>query len=233
LEALSPSASPDAWRDWIAAHPGNIAGLKAYAGMLIAAERWDEARDALQQAVAINPTETGPESPARMLANLLRQLGDTEQERAVLSAITMHDPSATDVYLRLMELASAAEDWPAVRVHAQQALAVNPLIPQPHRALADAAEKLADSDEAIAALRTLLALPHDDAAELHFRLGRLLNVKGETADARRHVLLALERAPRYREAQSLLLKLVRKQPATGPRRTPCPNRKRGTRINAN
>ncbi|MEX0585187.1 MAG: hypothetical protein WD176_00995, partial [Pirellulales bacterium] len=52
-------------------------------------------------------------------------------------------------------------------------------------------------------------LPHDDPATLHYRLARLLAETGEPADARRHVLLALERAPRYREAQALLLTLVR------------------------
>jgi len=222
LETLSPTSSPDAWRDWVALHPTNVAALSLYGRMLIDARKWDEARDVLLRAVALNPTDRGAESPARQLANVYRQLNDADQERALLTNYAAHDSSATDVSLRLIELATAAGDWPAVRTHALQAVAVNPLIPQPHRALADAAERLALPDDAVAACRTLLVLPHDDAAELHFRLGRLLAANGDP-DARRHVLLALERAPRYRAAQALLLKLVRSSaPAAAEGAEPAP-----------
>jgi tetratricopeptide (TPR) repeat protein len=176
--------------------------------MLFEAQRWDEARDVLLRAVELNPTDRAADNATRQLALVFRQLNDAEQERALLTKYTAHDPSATDVYLRLIDLATTTEDWQAVRTHALQALAVNPLIAQPHRALADASEKLALPEEAIAACRTLLVLPHDDAAELHFRLARLLADKGHP-ESRRQALLALERAPRYRDAQALLLKLVR------------------------
>jgi tetratricopeptide (TPR) repeat protein len=208
LEMLSPTSNPEAWRDWIALHPTNVAALGIYGQMLIDAEKWDEARDVLRRAVALNPTDRGAENAARRLALVYRQLNDFEQEQALLTSYAAHDPSATDIYLRLIELANAAGDWQAVRTHALEALAVNPLIAQPHRALAEAAEQLALPDDAISAFRTLLVLPHDNAAELHFRLGRLLAEKGDP-EARRHVVQALEQAPRYRDAQALLLKLVR------------------------
>lgn len=225
LEVLSPASSPDAWRDWIDLHPTNVAALTFFGRMLMDAQRWDEARDVLQAAADLHATERGPNSSLRLLATVHRQLGDTEQERALLTKYTEHDPSATDVCLRLIELATAANDWSAVHRHALQALAVNPLIPQPHRALADAAEQLARPDDAISACRTLLALPHDDDAELHFRLARLLSDNNDPA-ARRHVLLALERAPRYRQAQALLLTLVRSSapsPTESPAAKPSPN----------
>lgn len=215
-EFLDPSDDPEAWRAWIAAHPRNVKALGLYAQMLIAAERWDDVRDVLQQAVALHPTASGPDSPARLLAEVHRRLGNVEEERAILSRYAAHDAGATDVYLRLIELATAAGDWEAVRNYARQTLAVNPLIPQPHRALADAAEHLALPTEAIGSLRTLLVLPHDDPAELHFRLARLLTDSDDRTAARRHVLLALERAPRYRAAQALLLRLVREAPSVAP-----------------
>jgi tetratricopeptide (TPR) repeat protein len=219
LEMLSTESNPDAWRDWIALHPTNVAALTIYGKMLIDAQRWDEARDVLQTAVKLNPTARGEENPARLLAIVFRQLNDTAQERTALTTYAEHDPSATDVYLRLIDLATETNDWQAVRTHALQAIAVNPLIPQPHRALADAAEHLSLPDDCIAACRTLLILPRDDDAELHFRLARLLADKGEADEARRQTLLALERAPRYRDAQSLLLKLVRAS-ATTPKDSP-------------
>ena len=47
-------------------------------------------------------------------------------------------------------------------------------------------------------------LDPDDPAEAHFHLARLL--KAEKKDkARRHLLMALEEAPRFRQAHQLLL----------------------------
>ncbi|MBL8850468.1 MAG: tetratricopeptide repeat protein [Planctomycetaceae bacterium] len=213
FEMLSPSASPEAWRDWIKANPGNVAALTTYAQMLINGRQLDEARDILKQAVKLNPTAGGPDSAARLLATVYRQLGDTANERELLLHCVQHDSGAFDASLRLIELATEAGDWQAVHGHAVQALAVNPLVPQPHRALADSAEQLNLPDEAIAALRSLLVLPHDNAAELHFRLARLLAAQGDSIEARRQVLMALEQAPRYRDAQALLLTLVRSNTA--------------------
>jgi hypothetical protein len=45
-----------------------------------------------------------------------------------------------------------------------------------------------------------------DPAEAHYRLARLLHQAGDPA-AKRHVLQALEEAPRFREAHRLLLEI--------------------------
>jgi hypothetical protein len=54
----------------------------------------------------------------------------------------------------------------------------------------------------------LLAFDTTDAAHTHFRLATLLRDAGQNEQAKRHVLMALEEAPRYLEAHQLLLKLV-------------------------
>ncbi|MCX6950663.1 MAG: hypothetical protein NTV51_00505 [Verrucomicrobia bacterium] len=48
-----------------------------------------------------------------------------------------------------------------------------------------------------------------DPAGAHFQLAQLLRKNGETAEARSQTLLALEEAPRYREALKALLELNR------------------------
>ena len=53
----------------------------------------------------------------------------------------MRDGDAITAYLRLMELDEAAGDWPGVAKNARRFLAVNPLVPTPHRKLAAAAEQ--------------------------------------------------------------------------------------------
>jgi tetratricopeptide (TPR) repeat protein len=87
-------------------------------------------------------------------------------------------------------------------------LAVNPLVAAPHRYLAQAAEKLGRRDEAIGAYKALLFFDTTDSAETHFRLAQLLGDAGNRAAAKRHVLQALEEAPRFLAAHRLLLELA-------------------------
>ena len=65
------------------------------------------------------------------------------------------------------------------------------------------------------AWRTLIQMDVPDRADVHYKLSQLLHKRGDTAEARRHVLLALEETPRYREALQLLLTLNRAAPETG------------------
>ena len=54
----------------------------------------------------------------------------------------------------------------------------------------------------------MLQLDPTDPAEVHYQLARNLNRQGDGGAARRHVLKALEEAPRYRDAHRLLLELA-------------------------
>src|SRR5258708_31522827 len=75
--------------------------------------------------------------------------------------------------------------------------------------MADAAAGSGNKDQAIEAYRKLLLLDPSDPAEMHFRLARLLHERGGAEiEAKRHVLQALEDAPRYRDAQRLLLEIA-------------------------
>jgi tetratricopeptide (TPR) repeat protein len=117
------------------------------------------------------------------------------------------------LYARLIELSEAQQDWPAVTKYAGQLLAINPLISLPHRALAEAGVALGNSEQAITAYRKLLLLDPPDPSEVHFQLARLLHARGGSeAEAERHVLQALEEAPRFRDAQRLLLEIKDKSP---------------------
>jgi len=82
------------------------------------------------------------------------------------------------------------------------------LIPAPHRAMAHAAERLGERDEAVTAYRALAMLDDTDPAEVHYRLARLLHQTGKPVEARREVLKSLEDAPRFLDAHRLLLELA-------------------------
>lgn len=205
-EDAPPAQVEATFAEWEKTRPTNYWVLRRLAARHLDARDWAAARPILEKLLAEHPDQTGPDSAWAQLAALHRAQGDEAAERRALADWAARDAGAPEAYLRLMELATAAEDWPAVRQYAEMYLAVNPLIAPPHRLNARAAEALGDAGTAIAAWRAVLQLEPPDPAEVHFRLARLLHGAGDPA-ARRELLLALEEAPRHRAALALLLEL--------------------------
>lgn len=201
--ALPADAEPEALAAWNREHPLHFQGLRREAERLVAAKKWDAAKAALAAIANLDaPTALA------LLARVHRELGETAEERAALDKLAGLENDATSAYQRLIELAAAAEDWPAVERNALRILAVNPLGPEPYRRLAQAAELLEHRDRAISARQALLLVDPEDAAENHFRLAQLYRAQGNLPAARRHVLQSLEETPRYRAAQRLLLEIA-------------------------
>ena len=197
--------------EWIANHPTNYYALTEQAKMLLDQKKFQDAKAPLQKLIELYPAQKGADSAYAMLADVHHELGETNQERDVLVKLAAVDTDATDAFLRLMELFAAAKDWPAVVLNAERCLAVNPLVVQPHRYLARASEELGKAQPAIGAYQTVLLFDPPDPADVHFRLARLLRQAGDPA-AKRQVLQALEEAPRFREAQRLLLDITGELP---------------------
>jgi tetratricopeptide (TPR) repeat protein len=198
-------------RDWINEHPHSLRGLTTFADQLIEKEQWDEARLTLERIIQLYPHYVGEESPLLKLAAIARALGETDAEHEALERYAAIDPDATEALLRLIELSRDRSDWEALERNAERLMGVNPLTKHPHEALAAAAEHRDDSAAAITAYRSLLALAPDDPSAIHYRLARHLAAVGEAQPAKRQVLMALEYAPRYRDAQRLLLELTREE----------------------
>lgn len=196
------------WEEWAQNRPTNYWALSRIAANHIREARYDEARTILERFTSLYPNAAGLDSPWRQLALVYRELGQAELERAVLQRIAEQDAEAPEIYLRLMEQSRGRSDWEAVKLNAERHLAVNPLVPTPYRFLAEAGEQTQDLGPAIAAYRALLELNPPDPADTHYRLARALHRVGDPG-ARRHVLLALEEAPRFREALKLLLEIER------------------------
>jgi len=178
------------------------------AAKLVSEKKWDEAKAPLQTLIELYPGQADAGNAYSLLAPAHRGLNETAQERAVLEKWAALSADALDAYLRLMELTEADGDWKAVAENAERCLAVNPLIPQPYRGLGRASEELGQTQQAITAYQKLLLLDPADPADVHFRLAKLLHKTDDSA-AKRHVLQALEEAPRFREAHRLLLELAR------------------------
>jgi tetratricopeptide (TPR) repeat protein len=205
---LPEAADAAAIRAWLEKHPKSFWGKQRLAAAWVKAEKWADAEAVAQDLRAAYPEYVGPDNPYDLLAAVYRKTAKPDLERAVLDELAKRDGDAIPAYQRLIELGEAASDWNAVAKNSRRWLAVNPLTPAPHRALAKAAEKMKDRDEATAALRALLALSVPDAADVRYRLAVQLEAGGERDKARREVLKALEDAPRSRDAHELLLRLT-------------------------
>lgn len=194
---------------WERKHPNNYYLLRLKAQKAMEAQKWEEAKVPLQRLVELYPQQKGTDSAYRQLAAAQRALGDAAGERGTLIKWAEFDDEATDAYLRLMEIGIAEKDWEMVKRNAERYLAVNPLVPPPYRHLAKASVELGDASTATVAWRTLIQLDVPDRAEAHYQLSELLYKRGDAAEARRHVLMALEETPRYRAALRLLQDIQR------------------------
>ncbi len=206
FKPIDPDHSTASLAGLIEKNPTNFWALTDYARQLVAEKKWEEAKGPLKKLLEAYPGFTGANNAYFLLAVAHRGLNETNAEREILSKLAALDADATAAYQRLMELDETAKDWPGVEQNAQRFLAVNPLLPQPYRHLARANEELGQTEAAIQAYDKLLLLDPPNPAEVHFRLARLLRQRGDPA-AKRHVLQALEDAPRYRDAHRLLLEI--------------------------
>ncbi len=209
----------DAIEEFVAKNPTSFEGLMALAMKRLEAKEWESAKAPLKKLIELYPNQHDANSAYSLLARAHRELKETDAELAVLNKIAELSPDAPDAFARLMELAKERQDWPALLANAERFAAVNPLSALPHRAEADANEALGKKPAAIAAYRTVLKLDPENPADIHYRLARLLHeIKDPTA--KRELLLALEEAPRFREALKLLLEIDGGRPGNAGAKNP-------------
>ncbi|MEQ1850867.1 MAG: hypothetical protein ABMA01_04655, partial [Chthoniobacteraceae bacterium] len=193
-------------KEWIAKNPDNFTALTEQAKQLLTEKKWEAAKAPLRKLITLYPDQHDDDSGYALLARAHRELGETAEEEAMLNKVAELCGDAPDAYARLMEIAAERKDWQAVLRNGGHFTAVDPLSPKPYQGMAGAREALGDRAGAIAAYRTLLALGPDDPAGTHYRLATLLHAGGDPS-AKRHALLALEEAPRFRDALDLLLEM--------------------------
>jgi len=183
----------------------NFYTLSREAQRLAKDRKWEELKAPCRELIKLFPehNERGG-NPYVLLAKAHRELNEFSEERKTLETLAGISGDAYETFIRLIELGGESGDWEAVQRNAERALAVNPLLPRPHRQLALAAEAKEQAEPAIESWRTLLELEPEDPAEAHFHLARLLR-GNEKTEAKRQLLMALEEAPRFREAHRLLL----------------------------
>ena len=192
--------------DWLESNPNNIWALNATCANLIEEKKYIEAIPLLEKSIQLHPRQRGGNSPYGMLSMVHRELGRADDELIVLEKWAAIEDSATKLYERLMEIYADKEDWSSVERAAKRFFSANPLSPVSHRFMALKSQKTDDNESSIRPLKRLLLLNPADPVDLHFRLASAL-VDRSPEEAKRHVLQALEDAPRFRAAQKLLVRL--------------------------
>jgi tetratricopeptide (TPR) repeat protein len=180
------------------------------AAELIENEDWETAREHLETLIEGAGYIPGEGNAHRSLAYVYHQLKELEKEKATLETVAQKDAHDLDAVTSLLTIAFEAEDWPGLKRWSNAWLAINPLAETPWRGLLRANEELGNPVEAIRAGSILVKLDPQDIASVHYRVAKQL-APSDTSNARQHVLMALEEAPRYREAYKLLHRL--NQPA--------------------
>jgi tetratricopeptide (TPR) repeat protein len=172
-------------------------------------ESWQSALAAAGRAIALHADYVDAGSAYLVKARAHKELGEDAESIATLEEYHRrggHDPDALLELGRLLTAANRSADALAVL---EDVLMVAPLRQEVHAELGDrllAAERPAD---AAVEYQALLAMEPQDLAAAHYRLANAYFRAGERTRSREHLLYALEIAPSYREAQQLLLEIVR------------------------
>jgi tetratricopeptide (TPR) repeat protein len=168
-----------------------------------------EGIDHLEKAVELFPTYAGRQSPYAILAILYRQEERTGDELRVRSSWWNQSPMFMENALRLAELLEMKGDRSEALSVLEEAMYVDPFSQDAHLKLGSLYMESGNPEKAVREFRALLGLDPTNKAEAHFQLANALYQSGSQVAAKREVLLALENAPGWEQAQRLLLELVR------------------------
>ena len=206
LAAAAPTEL-NAVKAFLELHPENFPARLLSASMLIKADQLDEVETELQKLIALVPQDNSTNGPRRLLADVYRRRSQAVLEIQTLTEHLQYSADDLDAALRLQELCELQHQPDRVVELGMIIFAIDPFQPAALNRTAAAAEAMGQTVTAVNALNSLLQIQKDDAARIHFRIATLQKSTAPES-ARRHVLLSLAQAPRYRDAHKLLLELV-------------------------
>jgi tetratricopeptide (TPR) repeat protein len=192
---------------WLTDHPNHYQALEQTAAHWISEKAWDKATGILERMQKLNPDDGGESGLYGMLAAVNRAQNKLDTERTFLIELASRNSDCLDALERLIQLDRDRNDWTSVARWTDRVLQVNPLLPSVQTIAAEAAEKTGDAKRAQRALQAQLALQPVDPSAVHYNLAKAYLSLEQIDKARRHVLMALEESPRYREALQLLLEI--------------------------
>src|SRR5690349_4657061 len=163
---------------------------------------------ALEQAAKLLPAIQGKQNPHVAIAEIALEQKNTARAIEALDAFLKVDGNDVDAARQRAQLLEPLGD--AARTAAAYARVVDadPFDSHAQTMVGRAALQRKDAPAAIRAFRAALAAKPADAAVAHYDLAQAYLAAGQNAEAKTETLTALEIAPSFEPAQSLLLKIV-------------------------
>jgi tetratricopeptide (TPR) repeat protein len=207
-----PLGDIDSCKQWLEAHANSYYGLLGLATAQVKGSQPEEALKTVEKFEALLPKNTREPAVELIKAAAWRKLENVKNETLALESVLTLESSEIDACNRLLQIYTDAKDTKNVKRMARLLQAINPLLKSSHRTLAAVAEKEDDDLLAIESLSALATMNPLDKADTHYRLAAAQFRQKDPVEAKKNVLLALESAPRFRDAHKLLLQIVELDP---------------------
>ena len=166
-----------------------------------------EAASHLKAAQQLFPQYVEPGNPYQLLGKIYLESNREEDALAEYLSWILRDGNSREPLLEAAKIYHNRKDWTSAARMLELLVFIYPYDQDVQRQLGEAAMEAGRWPVAIAAYRTLMGLNTTDPAGAHFDLARALLASGDWREAKREVLRALEIAPSFKKAQSLLLKI--------------------------
>lgn len=176
--------------------------------VLFKEEDFFAAKEYLNQAYELLPSYTGYPSPPLVLSQIYEKEGNREaqlQQLELLLENVQHD-YASAIVMAAAALESNNDE--RAKYYIDRAIQVDPYRREVHQLKADYANSIGNSQLAVTEYEVLLKLEINDFAEAQTNLAEAYLNNGQTLEAKQNILRALETAPAYQRAQSLLLQSI-------------------------
>ena len=206
--SVPASATPSAWQALAAAHRDRYPIQMGAGQALAAAGVRDQAIVAFERAHALVPTATGSDSPRARLGEPAERAGDFTRAAREWRSLLDDDHTNIDVARRLLPVARRLGQEEARIAALDLITTIDPFDSGAHTERGRLALARKDTPLALREFRAALASGPVDRAPAHCDSAEALLGAGQTADAKREVMAALELAPSFERAQELLLKIV-------------------------
>lgn len=186
----------------------NDFGAQLLAGeALLEHDRVDQAIPLLEKARALFPEYGGDDSPYALLAAAYEKKGDKKKQVDVLTKWTSLTETNSKALVTLADLLESLGDARGAADALDRAIYVNPFDVNMHQRLAGLARTAGDKARVVRERMAIVALGPVDKADALYELALAQHEAGDDVHARTSVLRALEEAPNYEKAQTLLLTL--------------------------
>jgi cellulose synthase operon protein C len=171
-------------------------------------EEYENALKHLTTARDILPNYSGYPNPWSAIAAVHDARGDSTKALAMLDSLATRNQHAVNACVRLANDARSRDDWDRASYYWSRAIAVNPYDMEMHRNFGQFALQRKQHEIAVREYRVLTVLDVQDPAGAHTDLAEALLLSGQKIDAKRAALAALEIAPAFERAQSILLQTL-------------------------